>query len=99
MNNNYIQVEYDSTEEILSYYENTEDSEQETINISIDEIASILDYKVRTVFDEKEVLLGYADGFDGDHFQDEVWELLYEWQPTEEELIKVIKYRINAKAN
>ena len=56
MENKYIQVEYDATEEILSYYENTEDSEQETINISLDEIASILDYKVRTVFDEKEVI-------------------------------------------
>ena len=47
----------------------------------------------------KRKLLGYSDRFNGDHYEVANWELLYEWQPTEEELIKVINYRKNAKAN
>ena len=90
----FIQIEYSQVEELLTYYVNTEDSEQQSINISKQDIINELGYETRTRFDELEFADGSViDKFDGEHSQDECWQLLSEWNPSDEELIKIIEIK------
>ena len=90
----FIQIEYSQVEELLTYYVNTEDSEQQSINISKQDIINELGYETRTRFDELEFADGSViDKFDGEHSQDECWQLLSEWNTSDEELIKIIEIK------
>ena len=90
----FIQIEYDAVEELLTYYVNTEDSEQQSISISKIAMIEELGYETRTRFDELEFADGSViDKFNGEHSQDECWQILSEWNPSDEELIKIIEIK------
>lgn len=90
----FIQIEYSQVDELLTYYVNTEDSEQQLINISKEDIINELGYETRIRFDEIEFADGSViDKFNGEHLQEECWQLLSEWNPSDEELIKIIEIK------
>ena len=90
----YVQIEYDAVKELITYYVNTEDSEQQSISISKQDIIEELGYETRNIFDEIEFTDGSViDKFNGDHSQDECWQLLSEFEPTDEELYKIIEIK------
>jgi hypothetical protein len=89
----FIQIEYDAVEELLTYYLNTEDSEQQTINITKHEIINELGYEQRNRFEIEFTDGSVIDKFNGEHYQDECWQLLSEWNPSDEELIKIIELK------
>ena len=90
----FIQIEYDAVEELLTYYLNTEDSEQQSIHISKQDIIEELGYETRNRFDEVEFTDGSViDKFNGSHSQDECWQILSEYEPTDEELYKIIELK------
>jgi len=90
----YVDIEYNDTEECILYYVNTEDSEQQTINITKQEVINELGYEQRNRFDEVEFTDGSViDKFNGEHSQEENWQLLSEWNPSDEELYKIIEIK------
>jgi hypothetical protein len=94
MSSKFIQIEHDELEELITYYINTEDSEQQSISIRKQDMIEELGYKTRTRYND----LYFTDGsvidkFNGEHSQEECWELVNEWQPSDEELIKIIEIK------
>jgi hypothetical protein len=77
--NKFVQIEY---------------SEQESFYISKQEIIDELGYEQRNGFDEIEFTDGSViDKFNGEHSQDECWQILSEYEPTDEELYKIIEIK------
>lgn len=90
----YIDIEFNELDGILTYYVDSEDSEQQTIECSKIEIVVSLGYETKVKHGD----LYFSDGsvidkFNGEHYQEECWELVSEWNPSDEELTNFINYK------
>lgn len=94
---NLIEIEFNEQEEIITYYLDIEDSEQESIKASKLDIVNFIGFEKRERLGEIEILTGVEDTFNGEHNEVDEWEAISDWTPDIKILTKYINDKIKQK--